>query len=84
MRSQTAYDKSLSKLREIVKHKEAWYCVLQSMGSQRVRQDVVIEQEVPYGFCLQIQSHWDLWLQHLKGVAQLSSGGERAAKAGCD
>ena len=31
-------DMNLSKLQEIVKDREAW-CVLQSMGSQRVRYD---------------------------------------------
>ena len=37
-------DMSLSKLQEIVKDREA--CVLQSMGSQRVRHDLVTEQQV--------------------------------------
>ena len=35
---------SLSKFGEIVKDKEAW-CILQSMGSQRVRHNLVIEQQ---------------------------------------
>ena len=35
-------DMSLSKLQEIVKDREA--CVLQSMGSQRVRHDLATEQ----------------------------------------
>ena len=35
-------DMSLSKLREIVKDREA--CMLQSMGSQRVGHDLVTEQ----------------------------------------
>ena len=37
-------DMNLSKLQEIVKDREA--CVLQSMGSQRVRHDLVTEQQV--------------------------------------
>ena len=37
-------DMSLSKLREIMKDREDW-CVLQPMGSQRVRQDLGKEQE---------------------------------------
>ena len=36
-------DMSLSKLREIVKNREA--CMLQSMGSQRVRHDSETEQQ---------------------------------------
>ena len=36
-------DMSLSKLQEIVKDREAW--LLQSMGSQRVRHDLVTEQQ---------------------------------------
>ena len=35
-------DMSLSKLREIVKDREA--CMLQCLGSQRVRHDLAIEQ----------------------------------------
>ena len=35
-------DMSLSKLQEMVKDREAW--VLQSMGLQRVRHDLVMEQ----------------------------------------
>ena len=35
-------DMSLSKLRELVMDREA--CVLQTMGSQRVRQDLATEQ----------------------------------------
>ena len=37
-------DMSLSKLREIVKGREAW-CTAGSMGSQRVRQDLVTEEQ---------------------------------------
>ena len=37
-------DVSLSKLQEIVKDREAC-CALQSMGSQRVRHDLVTEQQ---------------------------------------
>ena len=36
-------DKNLSKLREMVKVREA--CVLQSMGSQQIRQDLATEQQ---------------------------------------
>ena len=36
-------DMSLSKLREMVKDREAW--CLQSMGSQKVGQDLVTEQQ---------------------------------------
>ena len=36
-------DMNLSKLQEIVKDREA--CVLQSMGSQRVRHDLATEQQ---------------------------------------
>ena len=36
-------DMGLSKLREIVKDREA--CVLQSMGSQRIRHDLATEQQ---------------------------------------
>ena len=38
-------DMSLSKLREIRKHREV--CMLQSMGSQRVRHDLKTEQQPP-------------------------------------
>ena len=38
-------DMSLSKLREIRKHREV--CMLQSMGSQRVRHDLETEQQQP-------------------------------------
>ena len=40
-------DISLSKLQEIVKDREAG--MLQSLGSQRVRQDVASEQQSPHG-----------------------------------
>ena len=39
-------DMGLSKLREIVKDREA--CVLQSMGSQRVKRDLVNKEQQPY------------------------------------
>ena len=45
-------DMSLSKLREIVKDREA--CMLQSMGSQRVEHDLATEQKQKsyLGVCL--------------------------------
>ena len=39
-------DMSLSKLREMVKDREAW--CLQSMGSQKVGQDLVTEQQLMF------------------------------------
>ena len=38
-------DMSLSQLWEIVKDREAWHDPLQSMGSQRVEDDLVTEQQ---------------------------------------
>ena len=38
-------DMSSSKLREIVKDGEEQDCVLQSMGSQRIRHDLATEQQ---------------------------------------
>ena len=39
-------DMSLSKLREMVKDREAWHAI-ESMGSQRVRYDLATEQPSP-------------------------------------
>ena len=39
-------DKSLSKLREMVKGRETW--LLKSMGSQRVRHELATEQQQKY------------------------------------
>ena len=44
-------DMSLSKLQEMVKNREA--CMLQSTGSQRVRHDIMTEQQLPGYFLTQ-------------------------------
>ena len=38
-------DMNFSKLREIMKHREAWHAAVQSMGSQRVGHDWTTEQQ---------------------------------------
>ena len=38
-------DMSLTKLREMVKDREAWRCYMQSMGLRRVGQDLATEQQ---------------------------------------
>ena len=55
-------DMSLSKLRVLVKDKEAWLAAFQ--GLQRVRHDLAIEQQQVHGFIsgLSILFHWPMFL----------------------
>ena len=56
-------DTSLSKLREIVKDREA--CVLQTMGLQRVRHDLVTEQQQRWNEIIRV-GPYPIWLVSLE------------------
>ena len=57
-----AMDMNLGELQEMVRDRET--CVLQSMGSQRVREDWAIEQQVAIDICTYLDWTWD-WVPKL-------------------
>ena len=63
-------DMNLSQLWEIVKDREAWHDPLQSMGSQRVEDDLVTEQQQLQCSCLENPRDGGAWWAAIYGVTQ--------------